>query len=52
MALAGTAIGGVLLPSIIAGLVTSLLRPWQRIGVRVIGSWIAAGSSMALAFQW
>jgi urease accessory protein len=49
LALVGTAIGGMLLLSYIAGVAASLLRPWQRIAVRVAGSWTAASASIVLA---
>jgi urease accessory protein len=43
-ALAG--LGAIVLPSAI---VVSLQAPWQRIGVRVVGSWLAAVGAMILA---
>ena len=48
--LSGTAVGGVLLLSYVGGLVVCLARPWQRIGVRVAGSWTAASAGIVLAF--
>ena len=49
LALLGTATGGVLLISYIGGLAAALVRPWQRVGVRVAGSWTAAGAGIVLA---
>jgi hydrogenase/urease accessory protein HupE len=49
LALLGTATGGVLLISYVGGLAAALVRPWQRIGVRVAGSWTAAGAGIVLA---
>ena len=45
----GIAIGGVALISCVGGLAASLCQPWQRIGLRVAGSWIAAASIIVLA---
>jgi urease accessory protein len=49
LALWGTAVGGVLLLSYVGGLAAYLVRPWQRIGVRVAGSWTAATAGIVLA---
>jgi urease accessory protein len=49
LALLGTATGGVLLISYVGGLAAALVQPWQRIGVRVAGSWTAAGAGIVLA---
>jgi urease accessory protein len=51
LTLAGTALGAVLLlPALQQG--TSRLRHhWQRIGVRIIGSWIAATTILVLALR-
>jgi hydrogenase/urease accessory protein HupE len=49
LVLLGTATGGVLLISYVGGLAAALVRPWQRIGVRVAGSWTAAGAGIVLA---
>jgi urease accessory protein len=50
LAMAGTALGAVLVTA--AGLLiaeSSARRNWQRIGVRVLGSWIAASAIMVTA---
>jgi urease accessory protein len=49
LALIGTATGGVLLTSYVGGFAAGLVRPWQRIGVRIAGSWTAAGAGIVLA---
>ena len=49
LALLGTATGGVLLISYVGGFAAGLVRPWQRIGVRIAGSWTAAGAGIVLA---
>ena len=49
LALLGTATGGALLISYVGGLAAALVQPWQRIGVRVAGSWTAAGAGIVLA---
>jgi hydrogenase/urease accessory protein HupE len=47
VAIIGTAIGGALILSLVGGFAAALPRPWQRIGIRVAGSWIAAGAAIA-----
>jgi urease accessory protein len=49
LALSGTAVGGVLLLSYVGGIAAYLARPWQRIGIRVAGSWTAASAGIVLA---
>ena len=48
LAFAGTAVGGVLLLSYVGGIAASLARPWQRIGIRIAGSWTAASAGIVL----
>jgi urease accessory protein len=48
LALAGAAVGGVLLLSYVGGLAATLVRPWQRVGIRVAGSWTAASAGIVL----
>jgi urease accessory protein len=50
--LAGTALGGVVLPAAVAFVASRLTRPWQRIGLRIIGSWIAASAILVLALRF
>jgi urease accessory protein len=51
LALSGAAVGGVLLLSYVGGLAAYLVRPWQRIGIRVAGSWTAASAGIVLALM-
>lgn len=48
-ALLGCWLGAVIALIVVAGVVELLQRPWQRIGVRVIGSWGVASSVLVLA---
>jgi urease accessory protein len=51
LALVGTLIGAVLIVAVVAELAARLRRDWQRIGVRVVGSWIAAVAILVLALR-
>lgn len=48
--LIGTALGGTLLVLSIGEVSAHLTHPWQRIGARVLGSWIAASAVLVLAW--
>jgi len=48
--LAGTALGGLIAISLIGGLAAILSRNWQRIGLRIAGSWVAASAMIVLVF--
>ena len=48
-ALAGTCIGLCAGFIWVSGPVTCLARPWQRIGIRVVGSWVCASALLVLA---
>lgn len=48
----GVAAMGTIGVTLLAALVVSLEREWQRIAVRVVGSWIAAIGLMMLALRW
>jgi urease accessory protein len=51
-ALLGTAVGaGILLVSVSEG-ASRLRRTWQRIGLRIAGSWIAASAILVLALRF
>jgi hydrogenase/urease accessory protein HupE len=50
LALAGAALGGVVLLSYTGGLAAQPRREWHRIGVRVAGSWTAASAAIVLTF--
>jgi len=47
----GTFLGATVLLSLAFGCAFRLERPWQRVGLRVIGSWIAASAILVLALQ-
>jgi len=49
VALAGTFCGAVLLLLAVASLSTRLRGGWQRIGARIVGSWVSASALMVLA---
>jgi urease accessory protein len=49
--LIGTALGGTLLFVVILEIATRLTQPWQRIGARILGSWIAASAILVLALR-
>jgi urease accessory protein len=48
-ALGGTAAGATLLIVVLTGVTTGRDRAWQRIGIRIAGSWIAAIALLVLA---
>ena len=47
----GTFCGASLLVLVVIEIVSRRRHHWQRIGVRVIGSWIAASAILVLALQ-
>jgi urease accessory protein len=49
LALIGTAITAIAIVALIAFAGARLTRPWQRIGIRIVGSWIAASAVLVLA---
>jgi hypothetical protein len=49
--LAGTVLGAFLILTMISGVAAVARRPWQRIGVRILGSWTAATAIFVLALQ-
>lgn len=51
-AFAGTAVGAIVLVILVAGLGAVLTRPWQKIGFRVLGSWLAASAILVLALSF
>jgi urease accessory protein len=51
LALLGTAIGAVIVLLALLQVTTRLTRGWQRIGTRIVGSWIAAGAILVLALR-
>jgi urease accessory protein len=50
--LIGTGIGGGLAVAVIAAGASYLTRPWQQIGVRILGSWTAASAILVLALRF
>jgi urease accessory protein len=50
--LAGTALGACLILAIISAAAAAAKQPWQRIGVRILGSWTAAAAIFVLALQF
>lgn len=52
LALAGTALAATLALSLVALATGHLTRDWQRIGVRIVGSWAAASALLVLALQF
>jgi len=51
LGLTGAAFGAVLILSYVGGLAATVSRPWQRIAVRVAGSWIAASALIVLSLN-
>jgi hydrogenase/urease accessory protein HupE len=49
LAMAGMAVGGLLVVSYVGGVAAALVQPWQRIGIRVAGSWTVASAALVLA---
>jgi urease accessory protein len=52
LALAGTALAATLALGLVAWATAALTRDWQRIGVRIVGSWTAASVLLVLALQF
>ena len=50
--LVGTGLGAALAAAIVASLSGHLTAPWQRIGVRIAGSWIAASALLVVALRF
>jgi hydrogenase/urease accessory protein HupE len=51
LALSGTAFGAILALVLAAYAAASLTRDWQRIGIRILGSWTAASALLVLALR-
>ena len=47
----GTFCGAVILLWVILVVVASFRREWQKLGMRILGSWIAASAVLALVWQ-
>ena len=52
LSLAGTALAAAFLLTAVAFLSAAGPQVWQRIGTRILGSWIAASAVMVLALRW
>jgi len=50
--LIGTGLGACIALAIVVGVTACLRRHWQLLGVRILGSWIAASAVLALAVRW
>jgi urease accessory protein len=50
--LIGTALGACLVLAAVAAGTMHCTREWQRIGVRIVGSWIAASVTLVLALRF
>jgi hydrogenase/urease accessory protein HupE len=50
--LIGTGLGACLALAVIAVCTSRLTREWQRIGVRILGSWLAASAILVLALRF
>jgi hypothetical protein len=50
-ALAGTAVGAFAVLVVVAALAGHAKADWQRLGLRILGSWIAASAILVLAVQ-
>lgn len=51
LALVGTVIAASIMITLVAEAGRALTRDWQRIGVRIVGSWIAASAILVLALR-
>jgi urease accessory protein len=51
LALVGTVIAAFILTSLIVEVARAATRDWQRIGIRILGSWIAASAILVLALR-
>jgi len=49
--LLGTGLGACMALALVVGLTSYLRRDWQRLAVRIIGSWIAASAMLVLAVR-
>jgi urease accessory protein len=50
--LLGTFCGAIILLLAVLGVAAILRRDWQKLGVRIVGSWIAASAILVLAFKF
>ncbi len=52
LALLGTGLGALLVVTYLGGLAAWFDRPWQKIAVRALGSWVAASAILALTLDF
>ena len=52
LALVGTALSGAIVLLVLDWVASRLNRDWQRIGARILGSWIAASAILVLALRF
>jgi hypothetical protein len=50
--LVGTGLSAVLAFALVVLIAAHLTRIWQRIGLRILGSWIAASATLVLALRF
>ena len=48
---AGFAVAAMAIVALVMAIAMLARRPWQRIGVRIVGSWIAASAILVLALR-
>ena len=51
MMLVGSGLGATAMLLVVVGCASRLTRPWHRVGLRILGSWIAASAMLVLALQ-
>ena len=49
--LGGTAVGACAMLVLVAAIAGHVNADWQRLGIRILGSWIAASAILVLAVQ-
>jgi hypothetical protein len=52
LALAGVTLGALYLTLVIAGLSSGLAKTWQRVGIRIAASWVAAACLLVLSLTF
>jgi hypothetical protein len=50
--LVGTGLGACFALAVVVVCTSRLTREWQRIGVRILGSWMAASAILVLALRF
>jgi urease accessory protein len=52
LSLIGTGLGACLALALVVAATGRVTRDWQRVGVRILGSWIAASATLVLALRY